>query len=97
VALRGFALFRRTLDNELWRGARFHERCVALLKFTRGDQEVFAVALLPRRFPERINDDEKMPESSFVVPAECLGEVAASVRASGPVLNLHLICPLGWR
>jgi hypothetical protein len=91
VALRGFAHFRRTLDNELWRGAWFQERCVALLKFTRGDQEVFAVALLPRRFPERINDDEKIPESSFVVPAECLGEVAASVRASGPVLNLHLI------
>jgi hypothetical protein len=30
-------------------------------------------------------DDEKLLESSFVVPAECLGEVAATVRASGPV------------
>jgi uncharacterized protein (TIGR03032 family) len=57
---------------------------VALLKFTSGVQEVFAVALLPRRFPDLINDDEKLLESSFVVPTECLGEVAATVRASGP-------------
>jgi uncharacterized protein (TIGR03032 family) len=57
---------------------------VALLKFTSGVQEVFAVALLPRRFPDLINDDEKLLESSFVVPTECLGEVAATVRTSGP-------------
>jgi uncharacterized protein (TIGR03032 family) len=57
---------------------------IALLKFTSGVQEVFAVALLPRRFPDLINDDEKLLESSFVVPTECLGEVAATVRASGP-------------
>jgi uncharacterized protein (TIGR03032 family) len=56
---------------------------VALLKFTSGVQEVFAVALLPRRFPDLINDDEKLLESSFVVPTECLGEVAATVRGSG--------------
>ena len=55
---------------------------VALLKFTSGVQEVFAVALLPRRFPDLINDDDKLLESSFVVPTECLGEVAATVRAS---------------
>src|SRR5215472_6372027 len=55
---------------------------VALLKFTSGVQEVFAVALLPRRFPDLINDDDKLLESSFVVPTACLGEVAASVRAS---------------
>jgi uncharacterized protein (TIGR03032 family) len=58
---------------------------VALLKFTSGVQEVFAVALLPRRFPDLINDDEQLLESSFVVPTECLGEVAATVRGSGPV------------
>src|SRR5262245_18157817 len=57
---------------------------VALLKFTSGVQEVFAVALLPRRFPDLINDDQALLESSFVVPAECLGEVAATVRASVP-------------
>ena len=57
---------------------------VALLKFESGVQEVFAVALLPRRFPDLINDDEKLLESSFVVPTASLGEVAATVRASGP-------------
>jgi uncharacterized protein (TIGR03032 family) len=55
---------------------------VALLKFTSGVQEVFAVALLPRRFPDLINEDETLLESSFVVPTECLGEVATTVRAS---------------
>jgi uncharacterized protein (TIGR03032 family) len=54
---------------------------IALLKFESGVQEVFAVAVLPRRFPDLINDDEKLLESSFVVPTECLGEVAASVRS----------------
>jgi uncharacterized protein (TIGR03032 family) len=57
---------------------------VALLRFESGVQEVFAVAVLPRRFPDLINDDEKVLESSFVVPSECLGEVAATVRAARP-------------
>jgi hypothetical protein len=57
---------------------------VALLKFTSGVQEVFAVAVLPRRYPDLINDDEKRLESSFVVPTECLADVAATVRNSGP-------------
>jgi hypothetical protein len=54
-----------------------------LLKFESGVQEVFAVAVLPRRFPELINDDETLLESSFVVPTEVLCEVAATVRAPG--------------
>ena len=42
-------------------------------------QEVFAVAVLRgRRYPDLINDDEKLLENSFLVPTECLGEVAAS-------------------
>jgi hypothetical protein len=57
---------------------------VALLKFTSGVQEVFAVSLLARRFPDLINDDETLLGSSFVVPTECLGEVAASVRTGRP-------------
>ena len=57
---------------------------VALLKFESGVQEVFAVAVLPRRFPDLINDDDTLLESSFVVPSECLGEVAATVRAGSP-------------
>jgi uncharacterized protein (TIGR03032 family) len=53
---------------------------VALMRFESGVQEVFAVTVLGRRFPELINDDERLLESSFVVPTECLGDVAATVR-----------------
>jgi uncharacterized protein (TIGR03032 family) len=55
---------------------------VALLRFETTVQEVFAVAVLARRYPDLINDDEELLENSFVVPTECLDEVAASVRAS---------------
>jgi hypothetical protein len=54
---------------------------IALLEFQSGVQEVFAVALLPRRFPDLINDDANLLENSFVVPTACLGEVAATVRS----------------
>jgi uncharacterized protein (TIGR03032 family) len=53
---------------------------IALLRFDSGVQEIFAVSLLQRRYPDLINDDEKLLESSFVVPTECLGAVAATVR-----------------
>jgi uncharacterized protein (TIGR03032 family) len=58
---------------------------VALLRFDTAVQEVFAVAVLPgRRYPDLINEDEMLLENSFVVPTDCLGEVAATVRASEP-------------
>jgi uncharacterized protein (TIGR03032 family) len=53
---------------------------VGLLRFETAVQEVFAVTLLGRRFPDLINDDEKVLMDSFVVPTECLGDVAAAVR-----------------
>jgi uncharacterized protein (TIGR03032 family) len=53
---------------------------VALLKFTSGVQEVFAVAALPRRQPDLINDDEKLLENSFTVPDAALADVPASLR-----------------
>ena len=49
-------------------------------RFETAVQEVFAVTVLGRRYPELINDDEKLLQNSFVVPTECLGEVAATVR-----------------
>lgn len=57
---------------------------VGLLRFETAVQEVFAVTVLGRRFPELINDDDRLLENSFVVPTECLGDVAATVRAVGP-------------
>jgi hypothetical protein len=49
-------------------------------------QEVFAVAVLPgRRYPDLINDDEKLLENSFVVPDAALADVPASLRGpAGP-------------
>ena len=61
---------------------------VALLRFETAVQEVFAVTVLPgRRYPDLINDDETLLESSFVVPTECLGEVAATVRDCGTCVS----------
>jgi uncharacterized protein (TIGR03032 family) len=53
---------------------------VALLRFDTAVQEVFAVAVLPRRFPELINDDETLLANSFVVPEESLPDVAETLR-----------------
>ena len=44
-------------------------------------QEVFAVTVLPgRRYPDLINDNEKLLEISFVVPEAALADVPASLR-----------------
>jgi uncharacterized protein (TIGR03032 family) len=57
---------------------------VALLKFESGVQEIFAVSVLPRQFPDLINDDETLLENSFVVPTNCLDDVAKTVRVMTP-------------
>ena len=55
---------------------------VALLRFETAVQEVFAVTVLPgRRYPDLINDDEKLLENSFVVPDAALADVPAALRA----------------
>jgi len=57
-------------------------RVVALLRFDTAVQEVFAVTVLPgRRYPDLINDDEKLMENSFTVPDAALADVPASLRA----------------
>ena len=55
---------------------------VALLRFETAVQEVFAVTVLPgRRYPDLINDDEKLLENSFVVPDAALADVSPALRA----------------
>ena len=57
---------------------------VALLRFETAVQEVFAVTVLPgRRYPELINDDEKLLENSFVVPDAALADVSAVAAGAG--------------
>jgi uncharacterized protein (TIGR03032 family) len=53
---------------------------VALLKFESGVQEIFAVSVLLRHYPDLINDDETLLENSYVVPTHCLDDVADTVR-----------------
>jgi uncharacterized protein (TIGR03032 family) len=54
---------------------------IGLLRFESAVQEVFAVTVLPgRRYPELINDDEKLLENSFVVPDAALAEVSPALR-----------------
>jgi hypothetical protein len=54
---------------------------VALLRFETAVQEVFAVTVLPgRRYPELIDDDEKLLENSFVVPDAALADVSPALR-----------------
>ena len=61
-------------------------RVVAPWWFETAVPEVFPVTVLPgRRYPELINDDEKLLENSFVVPDAALADVPASLRApAGP-------------
>ena len=55
---------------------------VALLRFETAVQEVFAVTVLPgKRYPDLVNDDEKLLENSFVVPDAALADVPAPLRA----------------
>jgi uncharacterized protein (TIGR03032 family) len=58
---------------------------VGLLRFETAVQEVFAVAVLSRRFPELVNDNDTMLANSFVVPTESLPEVAETVRARSAI------------
>jgi uncharacterized protein (TIGR03032 family) len=54
---------------------------VALLRFETAVQEIFAVTVLSgKRYPDLINDNEKLLENSFVVPDAALAEVPASLR-----------------
>ena len=61
---------------------------VGLLRFETAVQEVFAVTLLPgRRYPDLINDDEKLLQNSFTVPDAALADVPATLQ--GPIDPTH--------
>jgi hypothetical protein len=55
---------------------------VALLRFETGVPEISPVTVLPgKRYPDLINDDQKLLKNSFVVPDAALADVPASLRA----------------
>jgi uncharacterized protein (TIGR03032 family) len=63
----------------------FAGEIAGLLRFEDAVQEVFAVAVLPRRYPELVNDDETLLANSFVVPTESFADVAETVRARSAI------------
>jgi hypothetical protein len=82
----GISITERLTEEERTCGVRVIDlgtgQVVGLLRFETAVQEVFAVTVLPsRRFPDLINDDEKLLENSFVVPDAALADVSASLRA----------------
>ena len=57
-------------------------RTVAFLKFEDAVQEIFAVQVLAgRRYPDLINDDNKLIADSFVLPDDALNDVTGPLRA----------------
>jgi uncharacterized protein (TIGR03032 family) len=53
---------------------------VAFLKFEDAVQEIFAVQVLPFRFPDVINDNNALIADSFIIPDEALGDVTPALR-----------------
>ena len=47
---------------------------VAFLRFEEGVQEIFAVALMPWRFPDLLNDDNNLINTTYVLPDAALAQ-----------------------
>ena len=81
----GIPITERLAENERTCGVCVIDltsgQVIALLRFETAVQEVFAVTVLPgRRYPDLINEDEKLLENSFVVPDAALADVSAALR-----------------
>ena len=50
---------------------------VGFLRFEEGVQEIFAVQVLPSRFPEMLDWSDKNLMTSYVIPDEALQDVPA--------------------
>jgi uncharacterized protein (TIGR03032 family) len=62
-------------------------RTVAFLKFQDAVQEIFAVQVLPARFPDLINDDRNILADSFVLPDHALAQLPNSRQQSALLLD----------
>jgi uncharacterized protein (TIGR03032 family) len=87
----GIPITERLADNERTCGVCAINlttgQVVGLLRFETAVQEIFAVTVLPgKRYPELINDDEKLLQNSFTVPDAALADVPASLRGPSRVV-----------
>ena len=53
---------------------------VAFVKFEDAVQEIFAVNILPARFPEMLEWGDKLLATSYVVPDEALADVPQAIK-----------------
>lgn len=54
---------------------------MAFLKFEEAVQEIFAVQVLPVRFPEIIDWDEQLIGTSYVLPDKALRDVPEALKS----------------
>ncbi|HEY53070.1 MAG TPA: TIGR03032 family protein [Caldilineae bacterium] len=57
---------------------------VAFLRFEEGVQEIFAVQILPHRFPEMLEFGNPLINTSYVVPDDALRDVPATLLSESP-------------
>jgi uncharacterized protein (TIGR03032 family) len=61
---------------------------VAFVRFEAAVQEIFAVQVLPRlRFPDVINDDDKVLSHSFVLPEQAAAVAPVPFKSRVPVMS----------
>lgn len=81
----GIAIAERPLSERacgIWVVDLITGATVAWLKFDEGVQEIFAVKVLPQsRWPDVINDDNKLIADSIILPDESLSDVPAELRS----------------
>lgn len=54
---------------------------IAFVKFEDAVQEIFAVEVIPHRFPELVNEDKELLDGSFEVPDDVLAGVPPGIRS----------------
>ena len=76
----GIPLTKKTNERNcgIWIVDTRNGKTVAFLRFDDQVQEIFAVQVLPgARYPEIVNDDERLIGSAYIMPDEALADVAA--------------------
>ncbi len=80
----GIPIAQRTMDERVcgvWVVNIETGQTVGFVKFEDAVQELFAVEVVPARYPELVNEDRELLAGSFELPDAALGEVPPELRA----------------
>lgn len=80
----GIPIAKRAMDERVcgvWVVNIESGQTVGFVKFEDAVQELFAVEVVPARYPELVNDDRELLAGSFELPDVALGEVPPELRA----------------